>query len=214
LVVGVFVYTGWILARRASDQSSTAPLKPEITARTAELDRIYGGTDLKILQFYAREGSIIEGSSTTVCYGVVNARTVRIDPGVQGIAPSINRCIEVAPESDTRYTLTAEGSDGRAISESIFVMVRPDVALLPRIASFRITSRTSDYTGRVIFSLAFNAVNAEQVSIDPPVFPPLYRVPSGRFYVTPQTTTTYTPTVTNKHGRKVQQQLTVEVPHS
>jgi hypothetical protein len=214
LVVGVFVYTGWILAGRASDQSSTAPLKPEITARTAELDRIYGGTDLKILQFYAREGSIVEGSSTTVCYGVVNARTLRIDPGVQGIAPSISRCIEVAPESDTRYTLTVEGSDGRSISESIFVMVRPDVALLPRIASFRITSRTSDYTGRVIFSLAFNAVNAEQVSIDPPVFPPLYRVPSGRFYVRPQTTTTYTLTVTNKHGRKVQQQLTVEVPRS
>jgi hypothetical protein len=108
--------------------------------------------------------------------------------------------------------MTAEGSEGRTVSESLVVKVTPDTASLPKIASFRIASRTSDYSGRAVISLAFNAVNAEEVSIDPPVFPPLYGVPSGRFYVTPQATTTYTLTATNKRGRKTQQQLTVEVP--
>jgi hypothetical protein len=212
VALGALVYTGWIFARRASDRWSTLPQNPQITVRRAELDRIYGGADLKILQFYSRESSVIEGSSTIICYGVVNARAIRIEPRVQGVAPSISRCIEVAPETDTRYTLTAEGNDGRTISESILVTVRADNAARPRIASFRIASRTSDYTGRIVVSLAFNVVNAEHVSIYPRVFPPLYRVPSGRFYVTPQATTTYTLTVTNTRGRKVQQQLTVEVP--
>lgn len=214
LAVGALAYTPWVFIYRASNRPPTTPQNPEVTARKAELDRIYGGADLKILQFYTREASVVEGSNTVLCYGVVNARAVRIEPGVHGTPPSISRCLEVAPENDTRYKLTAEGNDSRTVSESIVVRVRPDTTALPRIASFRIASRTSDYTGRVIFFLAFSAVNAEQVSIDPAVFPPLYGVPFGQFYVTPQTTTTYTLTVANQRGRKVQQRLTVEVPGS
>lgn len=211
LALGALVYLGWISVRRSADRPVTTSQNRRVAGHQAELDRIYGGADLKILQFYAREGSLVEGSDTTLCYGVVNARAVRLEPAVQSIAPSINRCITVAPERETRYTLTAEGSDGRTVSESLVVKVMPDTASLPKIASFRVASRTSDYAGRAVISLAFSAVNAEEVSIDPPVFPPLYGVPTGRFYVTPEATTTYTLTATNKRGRKTQQQLTVKV---
>lgn len=208
LLVLVLAYTGWTFARRAEDRSIENPQEPR---RTAELDRIYGGSDLKILQFYAPEPSIVEGSGATLCYGVVNARAVRIEPGVQGLAPSISRCVNVAPERDTRYTLTAEGIGGRTVSESLTITVRPDVAALPKITSFRVGARSSDYSGRTVVSLVFSAVNAETLTITPPVFPPLHDVPNGQFYVTPQKTTTYTLTATNKRGHQVRRQLTVQV---
>lgn len=213
LLLGTLVYTAWIFYRRSEGSSSRREVAPR-TGRAVEFDRIYGGKDLKILQFYARDAAVTEGSSTAVCYGVVNARAVRIEPGVPEVAPSINRCVEVSPRSDTRYTLTAEGHDGRTASESFVLTVAADTAVLPKITSFRIGSRTRDHSGRPVISLAFNAVNAEQVTIDPPVFPPLHGVPSGSFYVTPERTTTYTLTATNKYGRKAQRQLTVEVPRS
>ena len=77
----------------------------------AEFERAYGGSEVKIVQFYSREGTLFEGSSTVLCYGLANARAVRIEPPVEGVVVSYNRCVEVAPERDTRYTLTAEGND-------------------------------------------------------------------------------------------------------
>jgi hypothetical protein len=72
--------------------------------------------------------------------------------------------------------------------------------------------RQRDYDGKWIFSLSFAAHNPEEVTIDPPVFPPLRGAPSGSFYVSPHKTTTYTLTVTGKNGHKVRRQLTVQVP--
>jgi hypothetical protein len=120
--------------------------------------------------------------------------------------------VEVSPERDTRYTLTAEGSDGHTVSESFLLAVKPDVATLPGITSFRIEDHKPDYRGRQVFLISFGARNPVTVDIDPPVFPTLHGAPSGRFYVAPEKTTTYTLTVTGKRGHKAQRQLTVEVP--
>ena len=177
----------------------------------AEFERAYGGTEVKIVQFYSREGTLFEGSSTVLCYGVANARSVRIEPPVKGVSVSINCCVEVAPERDTRYTLTAEGNDGKVVSESFVLHVRPDPDTLPKITSFRITRHEIDH-GRHIFSLAFSQRNGELVDIDPPAFPTLHGAPNGNFRVTPGKTTEYTLTVTGKKGRQVRRQLTVEVP--
>ena len=185
--------------------------QPEKPDGFAEFERAYGGTAVKIVQFYSREGTLLEGSTTVLCYGLANARSVRIDPPVEGVAVSFNRCVEVAPEHDTRYTLTAEGNDGKVVSESFVLKVRPDPATLPKITSFRIANHQID-RGRHIFSLAFSQQNGEKVDIDPPAFPTLHGAPYGRFYVAPQKTTTYTLTVTGKKGRQARRQLTVEVP--
>src|SRR5262249_6380046 len=183
-------------------------------AANPEFDRIYGGTQVRILQFYARESAVIEGGKSVICYGVVNAKSVRVEPPLEGISPALNRCVEAAPRRDTRYTLIAEGQDGTMVSESFVLGVVPDQETLPRITSFRITKTERDYTGKWIFSLAFAAQNPEEVSIDPQVFPTLHRSPMGQFYVAPEKTTTYTLTVTGKYGHKAQRQLTVRVPPS
>src|SRR5581483_4675386 len=79
----------------------------------------------KILQFYASPGAIGQGETTLLCYGVENARSVRLEPAVEAIAPSSNRCIQVAPKQRTKYTLTARGAGGDEASQSLEVKVGP-----------------------------------------------------------------------------------------
>ena len=167
---------------------------------------------VKILAFYPRETVITEGAKTLLCYGVSNAKSVRMDPPVEGVSPALSRCVEVQPKGETRYTLTAEGFDGRITEESCTIRVGADIAAMPKITSFRIDGAQKDYSGATIFTLSFADQNAEEVSISPGVFPTLHGAPSGQFSVKPDKTTTYTLTVKGKNGHVAQQKLTVEVP--
>lgn len=167
---------------------------------------------MKITEFYARDAVVIEGGSTVLCYGVADAKAVRLDPLVDAISPSMSRCIEVRPKGETRYTLTAEGSDGQTVSQSITVRLGADQSALPRITSFQIDGTKKDYSGQTMFTLSFGVQNAEEVSIEPRVFPTLHGAPSGQFSVKPDKTTTYTLIVKGKNGHVARQQLTVEVP--
>jgi hypothetical protein len=205
-------YVAWVFVSRAAGTRRWAREHVRPSAANAEFDRIYGGTDVRILQFYARESTVTEGGKSVICYGVVNAKSVRLEPPLTDISPALNRCVEAAPARDTRYTLIAEGQDGRVVSESFVLGVVPDQDLLPRISSFEVVKTERDYTGKWIFSLRYAAQNPEEVSIDPPVFRTMHRSPMGSFYVTPQKTTTYTLTVTGRYGHKTQRQLTVQVP--
>lgn len=166
----------------------------------------------KITAFYTRDVLVTEGASTVLCYGVSNAKSVRLDPPVESVSPSLNRCIEVRPKAETRYTLTAEGGFGQSVSESVTIRVGADQSTLPRITSFQIDGKQKDYAGQTVFTLSFGVQNAVEVSIDPPAFPPLHGAPTGQFSVKPDKTTTYTLTVTGKNGHLARQQLTVEVP--
>jgi hypothetical protein len=205
-------YLAWVFVSRGIDSARWTRRNQTADTRAADLARIYGGSEVRILQFYARDGNIVEGTKSVICYGVLNARTVRIEPAVSGVGPSLNRCVEVSAEKETRYTLIAEGADGQTVSESFLLGVHPDLDTLPKITQFAIAKRERDYTGKWIFSLTFRAQNPEEVSIDPPVFSTLHRSPMGAFYVAPEKTTTYTLTVTGKFGHKATRTLTVEVP--
>ncbi len=170
----------------------------------------YGADDVRILQFYARDREVVEGRSTVLCYGVLNAKAVKLDPPMEGVGPALNRCVEVAPLRETRYTLTAEDANGRTVSESFSLPVVADTAALPRIVSFGVVQRGVD-RGRPYFKLAFTVENAETVDVDPPVIPTLHRAPLGQFVVAPTKTTTYTLTVTGKHGHKTSREVKVSV---
>ncbi|HWC98276.1 MAG TPA: hypothetical protein VG456_16065 [Candidatus Sulfopaludibacter sp.] len=213
LVIAV-IYVGWVfLSRYRSHHNSDATPDPDQARRNAEFARTYGGTQVKILQFYAREGNLTQGSPTVLCYGVLNARSVRIDPPVEGVSPALSRCVEISPTAATRYTLTAEGSDGHTATESFVLQVTADQTTLPRIGYFRVDKDKLE-GGRHIFTLAFACKNGEEISIDPPVFPTLHGAPNGQFSVSPDKTTTYTLTVTGKFGHKAQKTLTIQVPGS
>jgi hypothetical protein len=214
-VIAAALYLGYVLlARHTADQRWAGRHRPTQSASEAEsqIAATYGGSAVKILQFYAREGAITEDQSTVICYGVVNAKSVRIEPPLPGVYPSINKCTEVSPEHDTKYTLTAEGQDGHTQTAAFTLLVKPDLANRPRITEFRVVKHNVEL-GRHYFTLSFQFENANKVTIDPPVFSPIEdSAPSGQWLVAPETSTTYTLTVMDKKGRKASKQLTVEVP--
>jgi hypothetical protein len=200
------LYTAWLIARRGWWRRSNAEGTPEsaITVPSG-----LGGA-LKIVQFYARDGVVTEGSATVICYSVMNATAVRIDPPVADVWPSPNRCFDVRPMRETKYTLTAEGAGGKAVSESFSVQVAPDAAVLPKITSFKVVGCHKDYLGEPVFKLSFSDQNAETVDIEPAVLPTLHGAPYGQFYVAPKTATTYTLKVTGKYRHVARQELTVD----
>ena len=215
-----FAYLGYVFVARhtsteqfeAHQKRAEEALDPEQQLKQAKFDATYGGTALKILQFFARDGVITEGQETVVCYGVVNAKSVAIDPPIGKVYPAVNNCIGVQPAHDQEYKLTATGNDGQTLSAKFTVQVKADVGSLPRITQFAVVKHSKD-AGKDYFTVAFKFENASSVRIDPEAFSPLEdSAPFGQIIVAPETTTTYTLTVTNKKGRTAQKKLTVEVP--
>jgi hypothetical protein len=210
-ILAALLCLGWVFAKRQGFGSVSPDPQPHTAVASGGADRANNADGVKILQFYARDSVLTEGGKTVLCYGVSNARSVRIDPPVEGVSPALSRCVEVRPKRETSYTLIAEGSDGRTASQSVNIRIASDPAVLPRITSFRIASCVRDYEGKAVFSLSFGAQNAEEVSIDPPVFAPLHGSTYGQFGVRPEKTTTYTLSVAGKFGHVVRKQLTVDV---
>jgi hypothetical protein len=171
---------------------------------------------VKILQFYAGSPSVARGEKVLLCYGVENARAVRIAPDVEPLKPAYNRCIEVEPRKTTEYTLTAEGEDGKTATASFTVAVgaaRPKAAPAtageqapggPQILSFAVGKH--DPGG--VTQLCYQVANAESVAIDPQVLPRSSAM-QGCFGVAPQQPTTYTLTAFGKNGRTAKKTLTV-----
>ena len=85
---------------------------------------------MKILRFYATTGSIVPGGKAQLCYGVENAKTVRIAPVIAKLAPASNRCLEIVPAHTTHYTILAEGFDGNIVNRSLTLVVEPEPQLI------------------------------------------------------------------------------------
>jgi hypothetical protein len=81
------------------------------------------GGSVRILQFYASVGTVLPGQPATLCYGVENAKSVRISPLLPGVYPSARHCLEVFPEHTTHYTILAEGYDGAVATRSLTLPV-------------------------------------------------------------------------------------------
>jgi hypothetical protein len=78
---------------------------------------------VKILNFYASVGLLQAGEKALLCYGVENAKSVKISPALENVYPSMNHCVEVGPAQTTHYTILAEGYDGRVAIESFTLPV-------------------------------------------------------------------------------------------
>lgn len=186
-----------------------AACNPPVAERKPQ--KLLAADPVKILAFYPRDAVIIPGGTTLLCYGVSNAKSVHVDPPVDGISPALTRCVEIHPKGETKYTLTAEGSGGQTVSQSTVVHVGGDVAGSPKISAFKIDGKQKDYAGKTMYTLTFAAQNADEISISPPVFHTVHGAPSGTFSVTPDKTTTYTLSAKGKNGQVIQKQLTLEV---
>jgi hypothetical protein len=203
----VLVYAGWRIAEHLIGPSPPAPAAVKPAPKPRTLPPEYGGR-VKILQFYPAAGEVAKGARLIVCYGVANAKSARIEPEVGDVPLSPNRCVEVTPKRNTRYTLTAEGTNGGLVSESFRIKVRTPPVPLPEILFFR------DQTGAGATgprTLCFQVMNATRVTVEPPAVPPSGAI-QGCFYVAPEKTTTYTLTAADDNGHTAEKQVTVTVP--
>jgi len=83
-----------------------------------------GGKEFRILSFYASPTVIRRGQSAQLCYGVVNARSVKLEPQEQPVWPSVAHCVDVSPSKSITYTLTIEDGAGKTLSQDVEVKVR------------------------------------------------------------------------------------------
>jgi len=124
-LIVAMLYVGWIFFSRwqleRETQRRAEEKKQEEARRVVEA---FGGGNVKILAFNATPGYLHPGEKATLCYGVSNAKAVKIDPDVKDIWPSMNRCVEIAPKKDTVYTITADDGNGHTQSASMTVKVQ------------------------------------------------------------------------------------------
>ncbi len=122
-VLIVVIYDGWVFYsrhRRVQEiQQNRAEKEAADAQRTLELIG-----QLKILSFYAVPPAIRPGATTRLCYSVVDAKNVRIEPEVKGVYPALSHCVEVTPKKDTEYTLFAQDGAGHTVSQKIEIQVR------------------------------------------------------------------------------------------
>ena len=120
---------GWILfSRWQENRVIEKRAKEERTQKQLEQDRIaleqFGGKELAIQNFYAVPGTIRRGETVQLCYGVANAKTVKLEPQSNPVWPSYSLCVEVTPTKTTTYTLTIADAAGNTRTQSLEVKVR------------------------------------------------------------------------------------------
>jgi hypothetical protein len=120
------LYTAYVFGSRwlENRRLETAAAEAARAKSRREIAQIEGDGQVKILNFYATPGLIGRGQKALLCYGTVNARSVRLDPAVERMYPALSRCFEVAPPRDTRYTLVAEDAKGQTATASFVLQVK------------------------------------------------------------------------------------------
>jgi hypothetical protein len=130
LLVGIaLVVVSWILySRWQDDRLIERRTREEASRKQLENDRIalemLGGKELAIQSLYASPGSIHKGESVQICYGVANAKVVKLEPQPNEVWPSYARCVGVSPVKTTTYTLTISDASGNTRSQTVQVNVR------------------------------------------------------------------------------------------
>ncbi len=120
------LYVAWTFySRHQSDVAAqqTAAAK-EQARRERTVNAVFGSGEILFSIFSADSGLLKRGERTELCYGVENAKTVKLDPPVAQIKPSYRNCLEIAPKTTTTYTITADDGKGHTKSESLTVRVQ------------------------------------------------------------------------------------------
>jgi len=123
LVVLWILYSRWqenrLIERRTRQETSRKQLEND----RLTLEQL-GGKELAIQNFYASPGTIHKGESVQLCYGVANAKNVKLEPQPNAVWPSYAYCVNVSPAKNTTYTLTISDASGNTKTESLKVVVK------------------------------------------------------------------------------------------
>lgn len=122
LVVGGILFSRWQENNRIDRQNAQAKSEKQRENDRTALEQ-FGGKELDIQSFYASPGAVHHGDSVQLCYGVANAKTVKLEPQSNPVWPSYSRCVEVKPVKTTTYKLTVEDAAGNTKSQTVEVKV-------------------------------------------------------------------------------------------
>jgi hypothetical protein len=125
-VIIAALYVAWIFWSRyqsAKEAEETARQRQE-QAKKDIYDQISQHGELSFTTFEAADGTLKRGQTTELCYGVVNAKTVKLDPPVEDIKPSYRHCLDISPKRTTTYTITADNGAGQTKTLSLTVRVK------------------------------------------------------------------------------------------
>ena len=128
LAIAALVVSWILFSRWQENRDFEKRTKEERTQKQQEQDRValeqFGGKELAIQNFYAAPGAIRRGETVQLCYGVANAKTVKLEPQSIPVWPSYARCVDVTPAKSTTYTLTITDAAGNTRIQSLEVKVR------------------------------------------------------------------------------------------
>jgi len=123
LIIFWIFFSRWWQNRSIEYRARQAQSEKQRTEDRATLEQM-GGKELAIQTFYATPGEVRRGNPVQLCYGVANAKTVKLEPQSNPVWPSYSRCVEVTPAKTTAYTLTIADARGNTKSQSLTVTVR------------------------------------------------------------------------------------------
>ena len=126
MMVLALLYVAWTFySRHQREKEAAAAIeKKQQDAQKKEADMIFGSGEVKFLTFSASNGHLKRGATTRLCYGVVNAKTLKIEPQIgEEVKPTSLHCADISPKTTTTYTITGVNAQGQSNSASLTVQV-------------------------------------------------------------------------------------------
>jgi hypothetical protein len=127
LVLAIIYVGATFLSRWEDSRKEEEKMAQKQEQKRADDERAFelmGGNHFEILNFYASPPSIKRGETAQLCYGVSNAKEVRLDPPAGNVWPALTRCFPINPKKNTTYTLTAEDAQGQTKAATVTLQVR------------------------------------------------------------------------------------------
>jgi hypothetical protein len=125
-IVIAALYVAWTFySRWNSNQEAERARSDKEVADARRTVELMGNGEFKIMSFYAVPMGIRRGEHSTMCFGVSAAKSIKIEPEVEPVKPTLTRCLPVSPKKTTEYTLTAEDGKGHTVKQSFVLQVFP-----------------------------------------------------------------------------------------
>jgi hypothetical protein len=121
----VGAYLGWVFYLRGqANQAIEDKAAEKQRVQNQQTFEMMGENRFDILGFYANPESIAAGETSSLCYSVSNAKSVKLEPQTEPVWPAFSRCVRASPRKTTKYTLTIEDGAGHTKSAVVEVKVR------------------------------------------------------------------------------------------
>ncbi len=181
----------------------SGPEKPAPSAARTESRK---ADPARITQLYFSPPSVARGEKSLLCYGVENAKSVRLSPGNQDLSPSISRCIDITATETTTYTLTAQAEGAEPVSKDVTLTIGAPRPKILDVTISALTAKPGD-----LLSICYKVANTRMVRIEPIGYSKTSNPTAGCTTDQPKTTTTYSVIAVGASGQEDRESVTVKV---